>query len=134
MNGSKLELSKEARLLGVIRYSKLTSKPHIIQITRKATTALMQRRQIVGKTWGIKPSMMKCIYTAMIRPIMSYACVSWAGGLNKKYFVKKLTKVQRLACLMISSAFHGSPNAALEILLSINSIEEFLLAEAVRGS
>ena len=34
----------------------------------------MQRRQIVGKTWGIKPFMMKWIYTAMIRPIMLYAC------------------------------------------------------------
>ena len=66
MNGSKLELSKEARLLGVTLDSKLTWKPHIIPITRKATTALMQCRQIVGKTWGIKPSMLKWIYTAMI--------------------------------------------------------------------
>ena len=77
---------------------------------------------------------MKWIYTAMIRPIMSYACVSWAGGLNKKYLVRKLTKVQRLACLMISSAFLGNPTGALEILLNITPIEEFLLAEAVRGS
>ena len=63
MNGTKLELSNEARLLGVTLYSKLTWKPHI---TRKATTALMQCRQIVGKTWGITPSMMKWIYTAVI--------------------------------------------------------------------
>ena len=102
VNGSKLELPKEARLLGVTLDSKLTWKPHIIPITRKATTALLQCKQIVGKTWGIKPSMMKCIYTAMIRPSMSFACVSWAGGVNKKYLVRKLTKEQRLACLMIS--------------------------------
>ena len=134
MNDTKLELSTEARLLGVTLDSKLTWKPHITRITRKATTALMQCRQIAGKTWGIKPSIMKWIYTAMIRPIMSYACVSWAGGLNKKYLVRKLTKVQRLACLMISSAFPGTPTGALEILLNITPIEEFLLAEAVRGS
>ena len=78
--------------------------------------------------------MMKWIYTAMIRPIMSYARVSWAGGLNKKYLVRKLTKVQRRACLMILSAFPGTPTGALEILLYITSIKEFLLAEAVRGS
>ena len=132
MNGTKL--SKEARLLGVTLDSKLTWKPHITRITRKATTALMQCRKIEGKTWGIKPSMMKWIYTAMIRPIMSYACVSWAGGLNKKYLVRKLKKVQRLACLMISSAFPGTPTSALEILLNTTPIEEFLLAEAVRGS
>ena len=37
MNGSKLELSKEARLLGVTLDSKLTWKPHIIPISCKAT-------------------------------------------------------------------------------------------------
>ena len=131
MNGSKLELSKEAKLLGVTLDSKLTWKTHI---TRKSTTALMQCRQIVGKTWEIISFMMSWIYTAMIRPIMSYACVSWAGGLNKKYLVRKLTKVQILACLMISSAFPGSPTSALAILLNITPIEEFLLTEAVRGS
>ena len=61
------------------------------------------------------------------------ACVSWVGGLNKKYLVRKLTKVQRLACMMISSAFPGTPTGALEILLYITPVEEFLLAEAVQG-
>ena len=74
------------------------------------------------------------LYTALICPIMSYACVSWAGGLNKKYLVRKLTKVQRLACLVISSAFPGTPTGALEIFLNITLVEEFLLAEVVRGS
>ena len=80
MNGSKLELSKEARLFGVTLDSKLTWKPHIKRITCKPTTAVMQCRQIVGKTWGIKSSIMKWIYTAMIRPIMSYVCVR--GGVE----------------------------------------------------
>ena len=35
MNGSKLELSKEARLLGVTLDCKLTWKPHINRSTRK---------------------------------------------------------------------------------------------------
>ena len=35
---------------------------------------------------------------------------------------------------MISSAFPGTPTGALEILLNITPIEEFLLAEALRGS
>ena len=133
MNGSKLELSQEARLLGATLNSKLIWKPHITRITRKSTTALMQCRQIVGKTWGIKPSLLKWICTAMIRPIMYYACVSWAGGLNKMYLAMKLAKVQRFACLMTSSAFLGTPTGALEILLNITPIKEFLLAVAERG-
>ena len=85
---------------------------------------------------AIKPFIMKWIYTAtaMIRPIMSYAYVSWAGGLNKKYLGRKLTKVKRLACLMISSAFPGTPTGALKMLLNITLIEKFLLDEALRES
>ena len=45
MNGSKLEL------LGVTLDIKLTWKSQISRITRKATSALIQCRQIVGKTW-----------------------------------------------------------------------------------
>ena len=75
MNGTKLQLSNKARLLGVTPYSKLTWKPHITRITGKATTALMQCRQIVGKTWGITPSMMKWIYTALIcQPCRKHVC------------------------------------------------------------
>ena len=46
---------------------------------------------------------------------------------------KVFTKVQRLACLMISSAF-GSSTGALEILLNITPNEEFLFVEAMRRS
>ena len=68
-------------------------------------------------------------------PTMSNACVFWAGGLNKKYLVRKLTKVQRLACLMILSAFPGTSTGAPRNFAQHNShLEEFLLAEAVRGS
>ena len=62
------------------------------------------------------------------------SCVSWAGGLNKKYLVRKPTKVRRLACLMISLALPGTSTSALEILLNITPVEKFLLAEAVRES
>ena len=133
LNGTILKLSKEAKLLGVTLDSKLTWKPHITRIARKATAALIQCRQIVGKSWGIKPPIMKWIYTMMIRPIMAYACVSWVGGINKLYLVRQLTKVQRLACLMISSAFPGTPTGALEMLLNIIPINEFIMAEPCRG-
>ena len=51
MNSSKLELSKEAKLLDVTLDRKITWKSHINRITRKPATALMQCRQIVGRTW-----------------------------------------------------------------------------------
>ena len=42
--------------------------------------------------------------------------------------------MQRLTCQMISLAGPGTSTGVLEVLLNITPIEEFLLAEAVRGS
>ena len=134
LNGRQLEISKEATLLGVTLDSKLTWKPHITQIACKATAALLQCRQIVGRAWGLNPTSMRWICTAMIRPVITYACTSWVDGINKKYLKKKLSRAQRLAYLMISSAFPSNPTGALEMLLNIMPISEFILSEAVKGS
>ena len=134
LNGRQLEISEEATLLGVTLDSKLTWKPHITRIASKATVALLQCRQIVGRAWGLNPTNMRWIYTAMTRPVITYACVSWVGGVNKKYLAKKLSKVQRLAGLMISSACPSTPTGALVMLLIIMPINEFILSEAVKSS
>ena len=60
--------------------------------------------------------------------------VSWVGRVNKLFIEKKLIRVQRLACLMISSAFPSTPTGALEMLLTITPIDEFIISKAVRGS
>ena len=67
----------------------------------------------------------------MVRPIMTYACLSWVGGFEKLYLRKKLLKVQRLACLILSSAFPSTPTSALEMLLDIIPLDEFIRVEAV---
>ena len=66
--------------------------------------------------------------------VVCMCVLGWQCQQKVGYIVRTLTKVQRLACRMVSSAFPGTPNGALEILLNITPIEEFLLAEAVRGS
>ena len=109
MNGSKLELFNEARLLGVTLDSKLTWKPHITRITRKATTTLLQCRQIVGKSWGIKPSMMKWIYTTMICPIMWYALEMATAPRTRR---RAVVGAPRRAAWQLKSVFHHSVGAA----------------------
>ena len=52
MNRSNVELSKEARLLGVTLDCKLSWKPHINRITRKATVALSSSVRRILKRGG----------------------------------------------------------------------------------
>ena len=92
LNGHQLEISKEATLLGVTLDSKLTWKPHITRMARKATVALLQCRQIVSRAWGLNPTNMRWIYTATIRPVITYACVSWVGGEIKNILRKNFQK------------------------------------------
>ena len=55
-------------------------------------------------------------------PTMSNACVFWAGGLNKKYLLRKLTKGAETCLPDDSSAFPGTSTGAPEILLNITPI------------
>ena len=55
-------------------------------------------------------------------PTMSNACVVLGWRSQQKVSSEELTKVQRLACLMISSAFPGISTGAPEILLNITPI------------
>ena len=134
MNGTKLELSKEARLLGVILDSKLTWKLHITRITRKATTALMQCRQIVGKTWGNKTIYDEMnIHSNDTSNHVVRMCV--LGRRSQQKVSSEETNKGAETCLLddfISFSWH--PYWCSEILFNITPIEEFVLAEAVRGS
>lgn len=37
----------------------------------------MPVRRVVGKAWGLRPAMTRCIYTGIIQPMMCYAAMVW---------------------------------------------------------
>ena len=78
---------------------------------------------------------MKWIYTAMIGYVQSchmHVCPGLA--VSKKGSSEKTHKCAETCLPDDFIAFCGTPTGALEILLNITPIEEFRLAEAVRGS
>ena len=123
-------MCKQVKCLGVILDSKLIWKPHCQDRIRKATISLMQCRRAIGKTWGLKPRQALWIFTAIIRPILAYAAVIWISAINSNTLVAMLQKVQRLACITITSAYPSTPTAALEKLIQIPPMNIFLRGEA----
>jgi ribonuclease HI len=123
----------QARYLGVILDSKLSWKPHIEDRTKKATAALMQCRRAFSKTWGLRPKYRMWLYTAIARPIMCYAAGIWINAAKKATLANKLQKVQRLGCMMVTSAFPGTPTAALEVMLNLPPLEIYLEGEAYKA-
>ena len=132
MYGVDLRLGGTAKYLGVLLDAKLTWGPHIEFKTRQATACLMQCRRVIGSTWGINPSRAMWLYKAMIRPILAHAALVWVNALEKKVVQDRLAKFQRLACLMITSAFPGTPTAGMEAALDLPPLDLFLRGEAVK--
>lgn len=131
--GQLLEFKPTVRYLGVTLDRKLSWLPHCKSVCLRATIALAKCKRMVGRRWGLSPRVVKWAYTAIVRPLMEYCVVAWSPALVKSTYVKRLTKVQRLACLMITGAQSSTPTAALQCILGLTPIEVTLKAVATRA-
>ena len=117
-----IPFKKSVKYLGVHLNYRLSWLEHIEAKCRSASLALMACRRAVGKSWGLTPKTCRWIYTAIIRPIITYASCVWSCNLGPGQ-IKRLTKIQRLACIFCTSAFHTSPTAALERILCLSPLD-----------
>ena len=66
---------------------------------------------------------MKWIYTGVIRPKLTYACLIWGNKINTKIINKKLNSLNRLACLLTTNLTRTIPQMSLEIILNIEPLD-----------
>jgi hypothetical protein len=72
-----IQLSNEVRYLGIILDKGLTWKKQLDKAMNKAYKAFWTCRGTFGKTWGLRPKVVYSIYTAVVRPIITYAATIW---------------------------------------------------------
>ena len=78
---------------------------------------------------------MKWLYTAVVRPSISYSAVIWINGLKTKKNISVLNSVQRLANILMSGALPSSPGNALIIKINdIIPIDNWIKEEALKGT
>ena len=123
LDGKEIPLSSEAKYLGVILDKKLNWKSNIEMRRKKALIAWYTCNKCLGNKWGLKPSIIKWIYLAVVRPVLSYGALVWWNTTKLGNRLNRLTSVQRLACLGIPGAMKSTPQAALEVMLDIMPIE-----------
>ena len=131
LDGVPIEYVAEFKYLGVVLDTKLSWKPHVKAQVKKAKASLMIGRRMIGKRWGLSPKVTHWLYTAIVRPMLTYGAVVWINCLNKKGLTEDLRKVQRLALKMITGCMHSTPTAGMETLLGMTPIEETLKAAAL---
>lgn len=127
-----IKFCEEVKFLGLTLDASLNWKSHIKNTLKKATNALWTSKKLVGRKWGLKPIYMKWIYETIARPILSYGVICWWKKLSKLTIKKKMEKLQRLACNLITPAPRSTPTKAMEILLEMLPLDLFLMKEAVK--
>ena len=132
LNGEKLVFKKQVKYLGITLDARLSWTPHVRAVTRKATISLAQCRRAVGLSWGLQPHVMLWIYKAIIRPMIEYGCVIWSASLKLDIVQTLLSKVQRLACLCITSAYPSTPSAVLGAMLDLPPLHAYLQGAALK--
>lgn len=132
--GTKLSLSPQVKYLGITLDSKLNWGSQLNAITRKACIAFWQCKRLVGKRWGLNPKTTLWLYTAVIRPIITYGSVVWWPRTRLATTKTKLRSLQRLASVAATSCMRTTPSAALEYLLDLKPLHLVIQEEAAASA
>jgi ribonuclease HI len=81
------------------------------------------------KKRDLRPHMVHCLYTRVIRPSILYAALVWWSKVMQKTTKVQLGRIQRMACLAITGAMKLSPTAAMEVLLNLTPLALLIMAE-----
>ena len=97
---------------------------------RKAQNLLWACRRAYGATWGLGPRVVHWLYVSIIRTSVTFASLVWWPGCQTASGKKKLSRIQRLACLGITGAMHTTPTNAVEALVCLPPLELVVQSEA----
>lgn len=128
--GTKLQLAREVKYLGITLDRKLSWSTHIDNRIKKASITFWQCRRMIGKQWGLSPKITLWLYTAIIRPMFCYGSVVWWTRSNLTTMVSKLQSFQRLACMAITGCMRTTPTAALEVIIGLPPLHLYIKQEA----
>jgi len=139
MYGTPLEYSGEARYLGVYLDQRLTWKSHVKRKISAAKKLIFALRKAVGVLKGPLPLMMRWIYTAIIRPLLTYGCVVWGlgsmftgGARVGSWKMCDTQKFRRLHNMVFGRMFPkrwGTPIAGMEIMFYVQPLHLYMKGE-----
>jgi len=74
------------------------------------------------------------MYTAVVRPILTYGALVWWPALSKQYNIDKLKRTQRAACAGATGAMRSCPFAVLNVLLNLLPIDLHIESTAAKAA
>ena len=106
------------RILGIQIDTKLTWGPHIRKVEDKMTRQTAALTRLTTSTWGASFAQAKRIYSAVVRPAITYGSSTWHTPSSEKGASKtmqrKLAVIQNKCLRVVAGAFKATPIEALE--------------------
>jgi len=99
--------------------------------TKKAQNLLWACRRACRARWALRLKMAHWLHVAIVLPIISFAFLLWWPGCQTASARKKLSKVQKLACLRIMGGIRTTPTGAFEALVGLPPLN--LVIQGGRG-
>lgn len=107
----KLERLNHFKFLGLWFEERITWAVHTEKVIDKCKKILNVMRCLVGSEWGADRMALKAIYVGLIRSILDYGCVVYAGASGT--LLKKLDRIQYQALRLCTGAFKSTPTETL---------------------
>ena len=120
LHGIEVAFCSTVKYLGIHLDNRLNWHKQLVTTAKKCTNIMFAARKTIGDRWGITPDKIMWVYNAIIKPIMTYACVTWAPRLlNKKTVLKPLEKAGNLSLLIATGALRSSSQEVLHHLFDV---------------
>ena len=132
MDGQLIPYSKSVVYLGVTMDAELKWHTHIDNKIKKAKGLIMKLASITNSYWGPKPALMKWAYTGIVRPMISYAALSWGHTAEIEQVEEALRRVNRLALCTIVKVPRSTPTRAMEIIMDVMPLHLHILKEGLK--
>jgi hypothetical protein len=97
---------------------------------RKAENMLWACRRACGATWVLSPKVVLRFYVSIIWWFITFASLVWWPSYQTANTKKRLSRIQRLACLGIAGAMRNSPIDVMEALTGFSTLELVIQCEA----
>jgi hypothetical protein len=111
----------------------LILKQQLKNVMNKAYRAFWTSKGTFHKTWGLKSRVLNWIYTMVIRPVLTYGPTVWWPRVRYNVTSTKLSRLHRLACLVILGAMKMNPTFVMEVLLGLPPLNVMTEAETQAG-
>ena len=134
VDGTAVPYSLRAKYLGIEMDRRLWWDDHVQRKIAEGKKLLNALLSATRGNWGPRPEIAKWIYTAIIRPSISYGASVWAHDVTLKKTTSMMTSLDRAALASMAAFRPSTPTQGLAVLLGLQPLDLHLRETAMMST